>query len=409
MMTEKRAPRPQKSTRDPKGSGGLVGPDAKHRYRGYKSIEGHRQYTSWFPTKQLARDAIKILRAPEPAPVSHTVAAAIAAFIDERPLESSTRGGYEQSARHYLAELLAVEVADLKREVVSDHYKDMARKKKLSISTIRQAHAVLKGGLAYAVNSGWVQVNVAATVTLPSAEQAQVEAHAPEDRAALLAATVGNRYEARFRLGLIWALRPGEATGLRWSNVDLAAGSVTVTGQLQRSKIDVAGQPLGTIYKKSLKTLAGARTVPIDAETLNLLKTWRIAQVRERADQPLTERQISQRAAQADRLTTAVDLGLLSNPRNYSVAPDDLIFTLPNGDPMLPRYDADLWRALAEKAGVDHSRIYRARHTAITYLLKQGAPTLEVSLTAGHNDAGFTQRRYAKALQANAAGLSSYL
>jgi integrase len=62
-----------------------------------------------------------------------------------------------------------------------------------------------------------------------------------------------------------------------------------------------------------------------------------------------------------------------SNPRDYRVAPGDLVFTLQNGDPMLPQYDADLWRALAEKAGVDHSRIYRARHTAITYLLQQGA------------------------------------
>jgi integrase len=205
----------------------------------------------------------------------------------------------------------------------------------------------------------------------------------------MLAAFVDHRYEARFRLALIWGLRPGEATGLTWERVDFVRGTIEIAAQLQRSKIAVNGEPLGTIHRAGTKSTAGARTI------WRLLELWKDAQAAEMIGRELAPFQIQHRAQQAARLAAAKDLGLLVSPGLYSVPPaDGLVFTLANGDPILPRWDADMWTALCNRAGIKHVRLYVARHTAINHMLRSGAPLASVSVAAGHHSQAFTERVY---------------
>jgi hypothetical protein len=57
-----------------------------------------------------------------------------------------------------------------------------------------------------------------------------------EQATRLLKAAMGHRLEALFTVGLATGLRSGECSALRWPDVDLEAGSVTVRHTLQRVK-----------------------------------------------------------------------------------------------------------------------------------------------------------------------------
>jgi integrase len=85
------------------------------------------------------------------------------------------------------------------------------------------------------------------------------------------------------------------------------------------------------------------------------------------------------------------------------------VFTLANGDPILPRWDADMWNAILEKAGVEHTRIYSMRHTAINFQLLAGAPIEAVSVGAGHGTTGFTERAYGGNRDALGFGLAAFV
>lgn len=387
-----------------KGEGGFQ-KRADGWVRGYKTFSGRRVWTRWYRNRTLASEAMKQLRAPIE---EKTVLAAIDGFLSVSNLAASTRGGYEQSANHYLAPLHSLNCHTLTFKRVSDHYRSM-RDAGLSLSTIRQAHAVLKGSLAYALNNDWVDQNVAAAVRLPQARRAKIEGLDERAREAVLAALRDHPYEARFRLGIIWGLRPGEATGLTWQHVNFSDGTIRIAGQLQRSKVDVEGVRLGTIYRRAVKSDAGARTIWPDAQTLQILYKVKIDQRELLGGRELTPAQSVQRRSQADRLARAKELNLLGDATLYEVPPADLVFTLANGDPLLPRYDADMWKALLEAAGVAHVRLYAGRHTAANHLLARGAPLSAVSALMGHSSQAFTQRVYGGSLDVLSDGLADFI
>jgi integrase len=78
--------------------------------------------------------------------------------------------------------------------------------------------------------------------------------------ALFLAQVHGHRLYALFHLVALRGLRRGEAAGLRWSDLDLDAGTLTVTGQLQQlgGRL-IAGPP---------KTDAGSRVIALDKTTI---------------------------------------------------------------------------------------------------------------------------------------------
>jgi integrase len=82
----------------------------------------------------------------------------------------------------------------------------------------------------------------------------------PEQTGAFLDSVADDRLYALWHLLAFRALRRGEAAGLRWAEVDLDTGTLTVSRQLVQLgwRVD-AGQP---------KSDAGDRTVALDAGTI---------------------------------------------------------------------------------------------------------------------------------------------
>lgn len=129
--------------------------------------------------------------------------------------------------------------------------------------TLRWRHSVLRMVLAYSLDEGWVVRNPCAGTTFPPLrEREHVYLTANEvDQLATLCGTQGDIVTVLAYTGLRW----GELTGLRVSDVDLAARRIRV-----RRSITAVG---GKLVEGAPKSKAGTRTVPIPNKVIDLLKT----------------------------------------------------------------------------------------------------------------------------------------
>ena len=104
----------------------------------------------------------------------------------------------------------------------------------LSARTVHHCHAVLRTALEEAVRWGLVGRNVAKLVKPPRPKRSDIQPLDPEQVRRLLETIRGHRLEALFTVALAVGLREGEALGLRWQDVDLDAGRISVRIALQR-------------------------------------------------------------------------------------------------------------------------------------------------------------------------------
>jgi integrase len=216
------------------------------------------------------------------------------------------------------------------------------------------------------VARGRIGYNVALHAVTPSITKADTTSFSEADALAILAAAEGDRYEARWCLGILYGVRPAEALGLTWADVDLDKGVIHVHSQLQR----VRG--VGLIHKPLPKTPAGDRELTISPEIVDLFKKTRDQQMRDRIEN-------------ADKYTEW----------EYDGKPVGLVFTRPNGRPVEPRRDSEYWRNLLESTGLPHARRYQLRHTAATLMmLDMGVDVVVVAATLGHANASFTYDTY---------------
>jgi integrase len=175
-----------------------------------------------------------------------------------------------------------------------------------------------------------------------------------------------------FDVLLTTGLRPGEALGLRWRDLDLEAGKLTVQ---QALTWDVATDKEGKRHHvpvlREPKTAGSRRSLPIGPTLARSL--------------------VSQRSVQAER---AMKLGT-SYDRSL-----DLVFANEVGRPLDERNLAQRYFAPAvEKAKIAPGlRLYDLRHTCATQLLAGGAHVKAVSERLGHSSAKMTLDVYAHVL-----------
>jgi integrase len=172
------------------------------------------------------------------------------------------------------------------------------------------------------------------------------------------ASTAEHRWAAIWGLMATTGLRRGEVLGLRWSDVDLKAGSVTIRSTRIRygTTIDVS----------TPKTARGNRTIALGPLVAASLQAWRKAQ---------TE----------DRLVMGA---------GWQNA-DDLVVTLADGSAPNPEAFSNLFQTLAKRAELRPIRLHDLRHSYATAALAAGVPVKVVSQRLGHADIGVTLKVYA--------------
>ena len=116
----------------------------------------------------------------------------------------------------------------------------------------------------YAVSMGLVGRNVCDGVSFPRIEKYEVRSLTLEQVRQLLEAARGHRVEALWVLALVTGMRRGELLGLKWSDINLSEGVISV----QRSLVDVKG---GIIESKP-KSAKGYRSIVLPSFALNTLR-----------------------------------------------------------------------------------------------------------------------------------------
>lgn len=139
-----------------------------------------------------------------------------------------------------------------------EHLERFFRKKQdggFSPRTVHHLRAIIRAALAVAVKRDRVAKNVAALVDPPRVEEHEIRALTPDEAKHLLVAVSGDRLETLHVLSLATGLRQGEALGLRWSDLNMDGGTLTVRMALQRIR--------GAFQLVEPKTRTSRRTIAV--------------------------------------------------------------------------------------------------------------------------------------------------
>ena len=276
-----------------------------------------------------------------------------------RPL---TFRSYEQVVRNHLVPLLgSVPLVKLQPQ----HVQQAVQTRLAEGASPRSAdyvRVVLRVALNDAVRWGLVARNAAALADPLRPEPRSLRVWDEGEVHRFLAVAAQHRLGALFTLALGLGLRLGELLGLRWEAVDLDAGVLRVTHQLQW----IGGQP--TLLPP--KSAASQRTLVLPERVREELRRHRARQ-------------------HAERLAAGPDWG---DPGW------GLVFTTQRGTPLAPRNVVRLFHSLTRKAGVPPIRFHDLRHTCATLLLARGAQPRVVQELLGHSSISMTLGTYASVL-----------
>ena len=125
-----------------------------------------------------------------------------------------------------------------------------------------------------------IPANPARRTQPPAVSRPHHRTWTPEQVRQFLNFTAGDPLHAAFRLACTTGMRRAEILGLRWADVDLDAGHVTINQTLVSVSYELRfSEP---------KTGRSRRTIPLDRTTVRVLRRHRTTQARQRleADQP---------------------------------------------------------------------------------------------------------------------------
>lgn len=211
--------------------------------------------------------------------------------------------------------------------------------------------------LAYGVERRELSHNVAASMRKAPRVHREMATYTPEEIRRVLRAADKDRNGHLWYLALT-GLRRGEVAGLRWSDIDLEAGTISI----ERNRVQAGA---GNVVENDPKTLSSRRVLPLDDGLVGVLK---------RASARYAEERLSLGPAHADSGYVAVNEA---------------------GEPYTPDTLTRLWAKLARAAGVRPIRLHDARHSCGTAMHLRGVPLAVIAKWLGHADASITARLYA--------------
>lgn len=271
-----------------------------------------------------------------------------------------TFSSYHDTARlHLIPTLGRIRLAKLTPQHVQSLLNERLRSG-LSPRTVAYIRSILSIALARALKLGLVHRNVVQLVDRPNVARNEIQPLTVEQSRALLTAAQDHRLGALFSVALALGLRKGEALGLRWQDVDFDAGSLVISGALQRIG--------GALVRTETKNNSSRRMLRVPAAALRALREHRVKQMEER---------------------------LLAGDKWQD---SGLVFTTTRGTPLDPRNVLRHFARVLTAAGIAHVRFHDLRHSCATLLLAQGVPARMVQDILGHSAIRVTMDTYAHVL-----------
>jgi integrase len=282
-------------------------------------------------------------------------------------LRETTLASYRSHVDNHLAptKLGAIRLQQLSRERISAHYAWIQtqgrrgdRRKPLAASTLHHIHVTLHRALRDAVRANLLARNPADDIELPSvgngARGAKINAWSDAELAAFLGATRDERLHVLWHTLAMTGMRRGEALALRWDDIDLEHGFISVS----KSRVGV-----DRVVRETPTKSDRARVVQIDPATIAVLRAHARAQLAELADAP--------EALEAH-----------------------FVFTTAAGDPLIPCTVSHWFSRAVVGAALPKLSLHGLRHTHATLLLQAGVPAKIVQERLGHRSITTTMDIY---------------
>lgn len=206
---------------------------------------------------------------------------------------------------HILPQLGTTKVNDLNAEMLEDFVSDKIVKGRvdgcggLSAKTVNNIVIIIKSALSMArIRFSLKDCGNISAFSAPTVTQVKIETLGETDvnRISAIASTTADISEASVLLCLNTGLRLGELCGLRWSDIDVANNTLTVSRTVQR--VNFGGYTALTLQDP--KTKHSARTIPLPEEMTSFLiklkgNTQSTTYVLTGADAPLDPRTMQYR------------------------------------------------------------------------------------------------------------------
>ena len=265
----------------------------------------------------------------------------------------STYEGYEIMVRvHIIPHLGRIRLGMLTPEHIEKAYTAMLAQGK-SASVVEHVHLRLSTALADAMSRHHIPFNPCQAVTPPRVLRRELHPPDAQEVNRLLEIAQGGEYYEALYTAFYTGLRRGELLALRWRDVDLDLGTISVTRSVYVTK---GGEPA---YDEP-KTAKGRRLVSLTPSTVTMLRN-------------LLKRQLGD----------ALLFG-------YHIDEESLLFRYRGGSPILPRGLTGAFKKIVHQAGMEGYRLHDARHAHATLMLKQGVHPKIVQERLGHAKVGTT-------------------
>ena len=287
-------------------------------------------------------------------------------------LRPSTANSYERMIELYIAPTIgAAQLAAVDGSMLNTLYAQLLTEGRtetrrglgagLAPKTVRNVHGMLTRAFRDAIRWGRVLRNPCDAADPPKGQSPEMNAWTAGELRQFTAATSSHRWAGVWALMATTGMRRGEILGLRWSDVDLSAGTVTI----RSTRIRYAT----TVATSTPKTARGNRTIAIGPATVAALKAWK-------------------RTQNEDRLL----MGAGWQNR------DGLVVTVADGTAPNPEAFSNLFQDLTKRAGIRIIRLHDLRHSYATAALAAGVPVKVLSQRLGHADITVTLKVYAHVL-----------
>ena len=241
---------------------------------------------------------------------------------------------------------------------------------KLNGNTVQHYHRMLSSVFSKAVQWGLIADNPCKRAESPKAAEIDVQALEEKDVARLLAALqdAPTQYSVITQLALLIGARRGEICALRWSDIDLTAGTITIDRTLQT----IPG--IGAVFNPP-KTKRSRRCVRIGPDCIELLQDYKRYQHRERL-----------KVGTEWARKVEIDGKTVNN---------DLLFTKWNGQPIDPGAVTTWFPEFLKAHNLPAVHFHSLRHTNASLLIAAHVPVTTVSGRLGHAKTSTTTDIYA--------------
>jgi integrase len=207
----------------------------------------------------------------------------VRARVQTGKLAATTARGYESHVRvHLVPRLGTVPLRRLRPSQVDAMLADLQAEGRAAATAVR-VRATLSRALTDALRDELVDRNVAQIAEPPRAEKRPPSAFTNDELRSIMVECAADRHGPMFVTALYTGLRASELRGLRWTDVDLDAGTYQVTTTLHR--IGKAAERVigttGTVEGRPKNDGSGERT-PLSAAAVDTLRRHRVAQNAER-------------------------------------------------------------------------------------------------------------------------------